>query len=262
MADDEHGTLRVGEYDIPARLARLTGCPFDIFESYGNGQFQNFQKYLHIYPNDSVLEIGCGVGRLAIPATRIIGSAGCYTGIDIIRDSVQWCRENITPRFPNFSFQFEDVRSVYNLGGSIDPATTVISVADASVDKLFLASVFTHMLPSGVDRYLSEFRRVLKPNGIALATVFLLNAATREAIKNGKTSWTFSHRYVDPVGECWFDSPEYPERAVAYDENTLLELFPCHGLHLLQPIIYGSWGGLGDAVADGQDYILFGLKGR
>jgi SAM-dependent methyltransferase len=263
MQAQEEDILRVGEYEIPTRLVRLTGCPLEQFEPYGNAQFQTFQQYLHISEEESVLEIGCGIGRLAIPATRVIGPAGRYLGIEIIPESVSWCRENITRRFPNFSFHFENVKSpLHNPAGSEDPAKTVIPLADSSVDKLFLSSVFTHMFPAGLDHYLKEFRRVLKPGGIALATAFLLNTGSREAITKGKTGWSFSHPYVDEAGQCWIEFPQSPEGAVAYDESAFLQLLRRNRLQLLQPVVYGAWAGLGGALADGQDYAIFGLEGR
>jgi ubiquinone/menaquinone biosynthesis C-methylase UbiE len=216
------------------------------------------QQYLHIQQSDSVLEIGCGVGRLAISATRVIGPNGSYLGIDIIPDSINWCSANITARLPHFRFHFENVNSqIHNPSGSKDPAATRIPLPDESVDKIFLSSVFTHMFPPGVHNYLSEFRRVLNPSGIVLSTMFLLNTDSRKAIQNGAAPWKFAHEYRNSK-VCWTDSLESPEGAVAYDENGYLEMIRSHGMDLVRPIVYGAWCGLGDAAADGQDYVVFG----
>ncbi len=258
LSDPKIETIKVDGYDVPVRLAALTGCPLGIFESYGNAQFQCLQKYLNIRPHDFVLEIGCGAGRLAIPATHVVNASGGYLGIDIIEDSIRWCSENITRRYPHFRFHFEDVRSqIHNPAGVKDPASTVIPLPDGSVDRLFLSSVFTHMFPNGVRNYLREFRRVLKPQGIALSTMFLLNEGSRKAIQDGKTPFTFPHRYEDPE-YCWVQTLEHPEGAVAYDEADYIGMIRGSGMELCQSPVYGTWSGIGDSDRDGQDYVVFG----
>ena len=117
--------------------------------------------------SDRVLDIGCGPGRLAVPLTRYLDDAGSYDGLDIIPESIDWCRENISKRDERFRFHLADIRnSAYNESGadscvelSFFPST------DETFDFVFLASVFTHMLPEGVEHYLSEIARVLKPGG-------------------------------------------------------------------------------------------------
>jgi methyltransferase family protein len=44
-----------------------------------------------------------------------------------------------------------------------------LPVADGSVDRIILASVFTHLLPTEVLHYMREFRRALKPSGLVYA---------------------------------------------------------------------------------------------
>lgn len=249
-------TVKVGEFYVPVRLAALTGCSPETFESFGRAQFVSFQQHLQISASDAVVEIGCGAGRLAIPCTSVL-KTGSYFGVDIIRDSIEWCSANITKRYPHFRFHFENVESqLHNPGGVIDPTTTKIPVPDASVDKIFLSSVFTHMFPDGVEHYLREFRRILKPTGVVLTTMFLLNEDSRTAIKEGKTNWSFSHPYQGS-DICYIDSLEWPEGAVGYDEAGYVNLIRQHGMDLLKPIIYGVWS---DAtrVSDGQDYVVFG----
>ncbi|MGH9423686.1 MAG: class I SAM-dependent methyltransferase, partial [Thermoanaerobaculia bacterium] len=62
-------------------------------------------------PDDRVLDIGSGVGRVAIPLTRYRDARGTYDGFDIVRRGVTWCRRHITPRFPTFRFHHVKVRS-------------------------------------------------------------------------------------------------------------------------------------------------------
>ena len=41
----------------------------------------------------NVLEVGCGIGRDAIPLTQILSPNANYTGIDIIGRSIEWCQK-------------------------------------------------------------------------------------------------------------------------------------------------------------------------
>src|SRR5438045_2098997 len=61
-------------------------------------------------PTDRVLDIGSGVGRVAIPLTHYLDANGTYDGFDIVRRGVVWCRRHITRRHRNFRFQHVAVR--------------------------------------------------------------------------------------------------------------------------------------------------------
>src|SRR6478672_3358237 len=56
-----------------------------------------------------VLEIGCGVGRLAYELSDQLGPSGAYVGFDISKTAIDWLNEHYAPRLPNFSFDLADV---------------------------------------------------------------------------------------------------------------------------------------------------------
>ena len=60
-------------------------------------------------PGDKVLDVGCGIGRIALALAQYISREGEYQGFDIINDGIRWCARNITPKFPNFHFQAVEV---------------------------------------------------------------------------------------------------------------------------------------------------------
>jgi SAM-dependent methyltransferase len=137
-------------------------------------------------------DCGCTTARGVIPATKYLSSAGKYTGLDIIRDSIAWCSQNITPVYPNFQFIYEDVHSqIHNPGGEKQAKDVRFPVAKGSVDKVFLSSLFTHMFPDDVPHYLREIHRVLKPTGVALSTMFLLNDRTLDSIRRRRQNSRF-----------------------------------------------------------------------
>ena len=62
-------------------------------------------------PDGSILDVGCGAGRIAIPLTRYLSQHGRYVGFDVISDAIEWCRANITSRCRNFEFHHLDRRT-------------------------------------------------------------------------------------------------------------------------------------------------------
>jgi len=217
---------------------------------------------LSISPDDSILEIGCGVGRLAIPATLFLNSSGQYAGIDIIRESIDWCTENISSQHPNFRFTFVDVQSqLHNPSGKKHCADVVFPVADESVDKIFLSSVFTHMLPDDVMHYLAKMSRALKRNGLVLTTMFLLNQRSMASIESQTAQFSFPCT-VSGYRQCRVQNYEVTEGAVAYYQESYLTMLYSNGFELKRPIQPGHWSGAGAPDADGQDYVIFGKSLR
>src|SRR5439155_7699 len=53
---------------------------------------------------DSVLDFGCGCGRIARQLIQQDPRPRAYLGIDVHRGMIQWCRENLAPRAPGFRF--------------------------------------------------------------------------------------------------------------------------------------------------------------
>jgi SAM-dependent methyltransferase len=127
---------------------------------------------------DCVLDFGCGCGRIA----RRLALAAAplpkrYVGIDLHEGMIAWSNKNLAPRLPGFTFIHQDV---FNPGFNPDPSlphTASFPVEDGSVSLLLALSVFTHLTQDQVPRYLDETRRVLRPDGVMLASFFLFEKA-------------------------------------------------------------------------------------
>lgn len=112
---------------------------------------------------DTILDIGCGIGRLAIPlTTRDVR----YIGIEPTAAWLEFCRRAFAP-WPNLRFVHVDLKNeYYNPDGTINPLEFIFPVEDRSVDAVLFASVFTHLGTLEVCKhYLDEALRVLKPGG-------------------------------------------------------------------------------------------------
>jgi SAM-dependent methyltransferase len=129
------------------------------------------------------------------------------------------------------------INKEYNPKGAFEASEYVFPFNDESFDFVFLGSVFTHMLPQGVERYLSEIARVLKVGGKSLATYFLLTPKTLDSIERGESTLPFTY---DGSGFKAV-SETLPEMAVAYDESFVRALYDQNSLTITEPIRYGSW---------------------
>src|SRR5438132_12809377 len=95
---------------------------------------------------DRVLDIGCGIGRVAIPLTHYLDPAASYDGFDIVKRGIEWCRRHITPRHPNFRFHLADLRSSEYRARGADASHFPFPFADDWFDFAFATSLFTHLV--------------------------------------------------------------------------------------------------------------------
>ncbi len=222
------------------------------FNEIGKKIFHHLVQLCQLKPHERVLDVGCGIGRAAVPLTQYLKQPGSYEGFDIVPENIHWCQEKITPKFPHFKFQVVDVfNSVYNPKGRTTGENYQFPFQSSSFDVIFLTSVFSHMLPEELENYLKEISRLLKPGGRCLITYFLLNSESLDHLKLGKSSILFDHDY----GIYRLTSKLKPEAAVAYQENFIAGLYKKYGLQIKHPIHYGAWCGRPNGM-DYQDIII------
>jgi len=237
---------------VPPRKYRILMGGDKNFDAVGKQFFNYFVELGNLKPHESVLDVGCGVGRMAIPLTRYLSAQGEYCGFDINREAIQWCRKNITPRFPNFNFELSDsYNTMYNPAGRCQDTSYIFPYSDKKFDFIFLTSVFTHMLPAGVEHYFSEIARVIKPGGTTMITYFILNEESKALMKQGLAAKDFKH----PVESCFAANAAVPEHAIAYNEKAVLDLYEKYRFDLSGPIRYGSRPGRTSHLSF-QDLVL------
>lgn len=249
-------TFQFDGIDIPLELLQRTGAGAETFALIARQHLEQYERFIPIAPEHCVLELGCGIGRDAMLLLAKLDSRGRYDGFDLDRESIAWCEKNVTRTRPNFRFHHADLYSTqYNPQGRVKAETFVFPVPDASVDRAFAQSLFTHLLPDAAARYLAETRRVLKPDGLAMFTFF---TGDEREIQASRDSTVPFFRIVHPYAEgCYVYDREIPEASVAYSGARLDALVRAAGLEMAHPVVTGSWvpGRIG-AGAHAQDLVI------
>jgi len=175
--------------------------------------FSHSRKYLwpemdslsqYIKDNDKILDLGCGNGRLI---ELIKGKQIDYTGLDISKKVISLAKK----RYPNNHFR---IGNLYNL-----------PFANKSFDKVFaIASI--HHIPSNKLRtkILEEIRRVVKPEGLIIISVWNLNK--RKYLKQIKKSQK-EHSYLEEgdLLKPWGKEKENLRYYHAFKKQELIDLF-------------------------------------
>jgi SAM-dependent methyltransferase len=243
---------------LPSPEAILSTGSLEVasFKAVGEEFLAYFKEWCELKPNERVLDVGSGAGRAALPLTKYLDGRGSYDGIEIMRGNVEWCQMNITPYYPNFRFHWADLHNTqYNPQGAHPPEKYRFPFEDGYFDLVFLMSVFTHMLPPGMENYLSEISRVMKRGSYCLITYFILNPETEALIDNPaiKSLFCIPHRYPDQ--HYGVEHENRPEVVTAHYETRLRELYSKSHLQIVEPIRYGRWPGRAQYVS-GQDIVV------
>ncbi len=234
------------EFTPPRRLLRQFDGSMERYRSTGAEFSRHFVELCGLQAHESVLDVGCGIGRMAVPLTRYLRDGGEYHGFDVMPDAVKWCRTTISPRYPNFHFRVADVyNSQYNPKGKVSAKDFRFPYGDGTMDFAMAISVFTHMTPEEVENFLAEMCRVLRGDGRALVTCFLLDEEASERRKGQQSAFRFS---VDR-GRHLLEYADKPAAAVAFREEAFLEMVSSNGLRIVPPIHFGAWSGRQEALS-------------
>ena len=221
------------------------------FIELGNKLVNSLKVHCQLKPNHAVLDIGSGIGRVAIPLTKYLDKEGRYDCFDVIKTGIDWCQRHITPNHPNFQFHYVPLKNdLYRESGN-NAADFVFPYNDNSFDCVVLTSVFTHMLPGEIENYLGEIQRVLKKGGKCFVTFFILNADAKKFIsKNNHFNFPFSKGHYSLMDE------KVKGANVAFEEGYLEEVFLQKKLKVYAKYL-GYWAGREkDKTVDFQDVII------
>jgi ubiquinone/menaquinone biosynthesis C-methylase UbiE len=211
-------------------------------------------KLAGLQPNHRILDVGCGLGRVAVPLTGYLDGSGSYEGFDIVKSAIVWCNKKISSQFPNFQFKHIDLKNdLYNLRTSRKAEDFVFPYPDKDFDLVLLTSVFTHMVLADVENYLQQIHRVLNKGGICFATFFIMNDDARQFMKqSGK------ELFKTKLEHYYLFNARVKEANVAFEEPYLVkEMIESKGFEL-QKVHYGFWSGRPKSPLENfQDICVF-----
>jgi ubiquinone/menaquinone biosynthesis C-methylase UbiE len=119
------------------------------------GRFRKKQVELaHLAPGESVLDVGCGTGTLAIAAARSVGTSGTVYGIDPAENLLARARSKARRARVDVDFR--------------RGTGEALPFEDASLDVVLTTLVFHHLPHEALRGTVHELRRALKPGGRAL----------------------------------------------------------------------------------------------
>ncbi|MEY2511647.1 MAG: hypothetical protein QOE26_2410 [Verrucomicrobiota bacterium] len=211
-------------------------------------------KYVDLPSQDSILDVGCGCGRIATGLTQYLSPTSRYLGVDIVSELIAFCKQFISPRYPNFRFVLlEEGNLTYDWwrqkSGQIDIAKLSEARPPGTVDLAISISLFTHLDSPAAADILATIARMLRKGGRAFVTVFVLDSSAQEGIENGRTGFSFKHR--TPSGQLYAEKLEEPTHAVAYKMDQIEALVRTVGLQLDRWVPgYWSRGNTGEIFQD------------
>jgi SAM-dependent methyltransferase len=212
--------------------------------------------------SNHILDIGCGNGLLGISAEPFVSDGGKYTGIDVVSDSINFCRDHY--QMPNFNFILHEVN---NTAYTLDQDSTFKpwSIDDNSQDLVTALSVWTHLNEQDALYYFSEINRVLKKGSRAIITFFYLDSLYFKTLKmrsddfgryhqTKQSNWIFNKPAYESL--FWFTPnwTKHPEDAIGINQDGLNLLLKKSDLKLIE-IYQGNWKEIPGVYF--QDVLIF-----
>jgi SAM-dependent methyltransferase len=163
----------------------------------------------------SILDIGCGVGRLPIGLLARTAPFSFYLGVDVDKTRLDWCLNNLMPEDPRLHFKFIDMHNArYNPGGR---EKLNLALPPDCIDIVYVYSVFSHLEEQDAREYLGVIARLLRRGGTCFLTMFVADGVapvTENPQGYGPFEW---------VGRL---------HCVLYEKNHWLEMLASSGLQV------------------------------
>lgn len=258
-----HGYEIAFEPDLIPPLHLMSQEGINVLEEWFRWS-EEWSMLLRLYgkiANDSnVLEIGCGLGRIAFPLRYILSAEGSYKGFEICKNKVDFLKSTFHQAYPNFYFFWANLYNThYNPEGRLEACNYEFPSSDNEIDLVYAASVFTHMLPSTTKHYFKETARVLRPGGRAVFSFFLLDyyySGQKRPFDFNEKCFNFDYSYKEYGDLFAIVSPQDPEQMTAYRFELLKQFAAEVQLSIVQEPLPGMWSGTSKNWVGTQDLLV------
>lgn len=219
----------------------------------GAKMVETFVLWGGLNAEDTVLDIGCGPGRMAIGIGERFGYANpSYVGFDVRRKDVEFCQDQIGAAHPNFRFEHVNAQSGhYNPKGTMDARAVRFPVEDGSIDFCFATSVFTHMFAAETAYYFEEIARVTR--GRSFTTWFVIEDGFDAHVEaGGNPRFTFAQRNEDGTRD---EHADRPGDATAHTWEAVQRYHADAGLEIVD-FHRGAWSRRTTDYRHSQDVVV------
>ena len=238
--DDRRLRTFIGARSIPPLALREGGHQAYTDWCFQSGVYAGLLASLGRSPL-RVLDVGCGAGEIVAGVLQALSDDSTYLGVDIDDRLVERCGR--TYRDPRARFAvIAGLSPYYGAGRTSQGDALAVICGERQWDVIILKAVFDHLSPKDAETYLHDCARGLAPEGVVIATFFVLGRASCAGQDSSRdVRFRFDDAYPGHPGfrySAAFNT--VPEAQLAIEEERLDALLDAAGLEMLRALP-GTW---------------------
>ena len=164
----------------------LEAIPAEIIEKdYGCGDPSR-----HLRPGDTVLDLGCGGGKVCYIASQVVGRKGRVIGVDLNDEMLALARRHLREVGERIGYHNVEFRKARIQDLRLDLEVDRPLVEDASIDVVVSNCVLNLVRPEDKQEMFREIFRVLRMGGRAAISDIVADEPVPDRLKQDAELWT------------------------------------------------------------------------